>query len=633
MPKSQTNFAPWTQFLPLMLGLLSITSLAGTTHSLPKTQPSPIAVGTPEAPNPEPLQVSINGVLGRAAWSQWSVQQGGLTQTAIGVSDLALVQATGLQLLNTNDANQQPVQWFSDGATQPLSLNVRFDGQIRYLDIMPLIKQYGWQIQPQGNLLKITTPAAAVESLRVGKQPTGPKGDRWVLALNRATPWQLVRRKSLMTLMVDAQVPPAVLEMLKKQGATKGVKLRPKSTRLALDFNTPVSLQPRVWMLPNPNRLVIDWESDPLNTQNLFWAPGIRWQKQTLNLGTQLFPVTWVVINPKQPGLKILPIFPNPDTLVGINPLLKTAQQGQVAVAINGGYFNRNRQTPLGAIRSQNRWISSPILNRGAIAWSEDGTALFGRLQVLEKLTTSTGQTFTLQSFNSGYVQAGIARYTPDWGKTYTTLTNNEVVVTVQGNLVKTVTPIAVAGGQAIPIPKDGYILTLRSNQTAVSAFPVGTSLTFQTVTTPKEFETLPFAIAAGPLLINQSQIVLDPKLEKFSDAFIREQATRSAIARLSNGNIILATAQERLGGDGPTLGEWAQLLQRMGAVDALNLDGGSSTSLYLGGDLVNRASQDVARVHNGIGVLFQPVATPSSLAQPIVGQNSKNAQPGSALN
>lgn len=625
MLKSRINFAKWTQVLPLIMGLLSITSLAGTTHTLPRNQPlakmghSPIAAGTPEAA-PAPFQVSVNGVLWRAAWSQWSVQQGGQTQQALGMNDVALVQATGLQLLNTNDANQQPVQWFSDGAAQPLSLNVRFDGQVRYLDIMPLMKQYGWQIETQGSLLKITTPAAAVESLRVGKQTAENKGDRWVLALNRATPWQLVRRKSLMTLSVDAQVPPAVLEMLKKQGAAKGVKLRPKSPRLALDFNTPVSRHPRVWMLPNPNRLIIDWDSDPLNTQNLYWAPGIRWQKETLNLGPQQFPVTWVVINPKQPGLKIQPILPNSDTLVGINPLLKTAQQKQVAVAINGGYFNRNRQTPLGAIRIQNRWISSPILNRGAIAWNEDGAAIFGRLQVLEKLTTSTGKTFTLQSFNSGYVQAGIARYSPAWGKTYTTLTNNEVVITVQGNQVKTVTPVAVAGGQGIPIPQDGYLLTLRSNQTAVSAFPVGATLNSETVTTPSEFAPLPFAIAAGPLLISKNQIVLDAKLEKFSDAFIREQATRSAIARLSNGHLILATAQERLGGDGPTLAEWAQLLQRLGAVDALNLDGGSSTSLYLGGDLVNRASQDVARVHNGIGVLFQPVATPSSLAQPIIG-------------
>ena len=50
-----------------------------------------------------------------------------------------------------------------------------------------------------------------------------------------------------------------------------------------------------------------------------------------------------------------------------------------------------------------------------------------------------------------------------------------------------------------------------------------------------------------------------------------------------------------------------AQLLQQMGAIDALNLDGGSSTSLYLGGQLVDRASATAARVHNAIGISIEP--------------------------
>jgi exopolysaccharide biosynthesis protein len=55
-----------------------------------------------------------------------------------------------------------------------------------------------------------------------------------------------------------------------------------------------------------------------------------------------------------------------------------------------------------------------------------------------------------------------------------------------------------------------------------------------------------------------------------------------------------------------------AQLMQQMGTVDALNLDGGSSTSLYLGGQLVDRASATAARVHNAIGI---------SLAEPLPGR------------
>jgi len=47
--------------------------------------------------------------------------------------------------------------------------------------------------------------------------------------------------------------------------------------------------------------------------------------------------------------------------------------------------------------------------------------------------------------------------------------------------------------------------------------------------------------------------------------------------------------------------------MQQLGAVNALNLDGGSSTTLYLGGQLLDRLPRTAARVHNGIGVFLQP--------------------------
>ena len=81
----------------------------------------------------------------------------------------------------------------------------------------------------------------------------------------------------------------------------------------------------------------------------------------------------------------------------------------------------------------------------------------------------------------------------------------------------------------------------------------------------------------------------------------------RSAIANTPTGNIILVAVHNRAGGKGPTLAEMAQLMQQMGTTDALNLDGGSSTSLYLGGQLVDRASATAARVHNAIGIFIEP--------------------------
>nr|WP_228035026.1 phosphodiester glycosidase family protein [Oculatella sp. LEGE 06141] len=294
---------------------------------------------------------------------------------------------------------------------------------------------------------------------------------------------------------------------------------------------------------------------------------------------------------------------------MGTAPLLTTAQQQQAVAAINAGFFNRNNQLPLGAIRVDNRWISGPILNRGAIAWNDFGDVTAGRLSIQESLTTSTGQRLPVLLLNSGYVRAGVARYTPDWGGSYTPILNDEVIVTVQNNQVSSQQPSGVAGQRSIPIPSNGYLVVVRANGAAASALPVGTTVQVETVTSPSEFSRFPQVMGAGPLLVQNRQIVLNAEAEQFTPAFIQQAAARSAIGVLPDGNLILVSVHRRINGTGagPTLNEIAQIMQRLGTVHALNLDGGSSTTLYLGGQLLDRSPRTAARVHNGIGVFMQP--------------------------
>jgi hypothetical protein len=254
----------------------------------------------------------------------------------------------------------------------------------------------------------------------------------------------------------------------------------------------------------------------------------------------------------------------------------------------------------------EGRWLSGPILGRGAIAWDAAGRLQIARLLLQETITTPQTR-LPLTHLNSAYLQAGIARYTPDWGSTYTTLTDNEIVVTVQNNQVVSQQPVAAVGSAAVAIPANGYLLVLRSNQAAAASLPVGMPLGVERVVTPPEFDRFPSIIAAGPLLVQNRQVVLDAEGEKFSKAFANELAARSAIGVTANGNVIIATVHSRLGGGGASLTDIAQLMLQLGATQALNLDGGSSTTLYLGGQIIDRPPNTAARVHNGIGVFVPP--------------------------
>jgi hypothetical protein len=291
---------------------------------------------------------------------------------------------------------------------------------------------------------------------------------------------------------------------------------------------------------------------------------------------------------------------------VGTAPIIQTAQLWQASAAINAGFFNRNNQLPLGAIRRDGRWWSGPILNRGAIAWNDRGQFKFGRLSLQETLITSAGGRLPILFLNSGYLEPGIARYTPEWGSTYTPLADNEVLIVVQNDQVTGQIPGGVAGKASFPIPSDGYLLTLRSNSTDPSSLGVGTQVRIEQVTAPADFGSYPYILGGGPLLLQNRQIVLDAKAEQFKDAFIQQSASRSVIGTTATGTLIIATIHNRVGGRGPNLTETAQLMQQMGAIDALNFDGGSSTGLYLGGQLLDRSPYTAARVHNGLGIFLQ---------------------------
>jgi exopolysaccharide biosynthesis protein len=109
--------------------------------------------------------------------------------------------------------------------------------------------------------------------------------------------------------------------------------------------------------------------------------------------------------------------------------------------------------------------------------------------------------------------------------------------------------------------------------------------------------------MGGGPLLLQGGRIVLNGIAEGFSASFLRQGAPRTVIG--SDGTQLWLVTLEGAGaGAGPTLGQTASLLQQMGLVDALNLDGGSSTGLVMGGSHRVKGRGVAGSVHNGLGLV-----------------------------
>ncbi|PZD75030.1 hypothetical protein C1752_00346 [Acaryochloris thomasi RCC1774] len=573
--------------LPIIAGM----SLAASVPSAPIFAQAVTQQGT---------QIQLNGKTFNAAWGAWASGSG---QT-IGISDSGLRQRIGADLLSTNTPERQPINWFT---SQPTVLAARHapSGAYRYLDVTSFAQTFGWQMQPQGNVLRIQAPAAQAQSVRLGRQTWG---HRVVVDLDRPAAWRMtdltVSRDAVkprtFSLTLDAAAASAALQRWKGSSteALRNLEVKPQAGQTVITGEIAGNMRPQISMVPNPNRLVIDILASAPQPRSILWAPGLRWQEQSVTLGNRQFPVVWLALDAQQ-GLKMQPIWGNPNALVGINPLLSIAERSQVAAAINGGYFNRNNQTTLGALRRAGQWISSPVLGRGVVAWSDQGQLAMGRLALRETLVTPSGQ-LPIVSRDSGYPQRGIALYSPVWGASYTPILETEKIISVVNDRV--VDQKDSKSAASFPIPRNGYLLVLRSFD-AGTALASGNSLSIQTTALPTQFNQFPNIVGAGPLLVQNSQIVLNAATEQFRPPFDTQSAPRSAIAQQADGTILLAAAHNRINGPGPNLREWAEILRKMGATQALNLDGGSSTALYLGGQLLDRHPGTAARVQNAIGV------------------------------
>jgi hypothetical protein len=97
-------------------------------------------------------------------------------------------------------------------------------------------------------------------------------------------------------------------------------------------------------------------------------------------------------------------------------------------------------------------------------------------------------------------------------------------------------------------------------------------------------------ALSAGPLLLKNGNINITSDEEVFFGSSIPDVHPRSAAGRTADGALILMVVDGRQDiSRGVYLQELAILMRGVGAVEALNLDGGGSSALVVGGTLLNR--------------------------------------------
>jgi len=464
------------------------------------------------------------------------------------------------------------------------------------VDIAPLAKQFRWQFRTVGSRLNLRIPPPRLVNVRLAQSA---ERVRIVLDFLGPAPFRVEDR----SLLVEMRSREAHLREMETLGIphqwTPGL-LKLRTTVLSPDS--------RILTLGGPERLVLDLAYEDFLALRILGPTGgqavlpplkqFRLNTQVLTLGSRRFRLHSVALDLTNPSVTMLPL--TGDGMGGLDSLQALAKTWQADLAINGGYFNRIRKLPLGAIKRQGHWLSGPILGRGAIGWGSGERPVFGRLTMKETVTGPRGS-ITVSHLNSGYVQKGVARYTHHWGSHYHPLTQGETGFLVRGNrVVRHFADFQIKGG--IALAPESWLLVARSG--ASLPLRLGDSVALDQRLTPGVFGRQPHVLGAGPLLLQGGRPVLNAGVERFSPQFQREKAPRSVVA-WGRDQLWLLTVQG-LGNSGPTLKEATSLVQQLGMEDALNLDGGSSTTLVFRGVTTVRGRGVDSRVHNGLGVVVR---------------------------
>ena len=264
--------------------------------------------------------------------------------------------------------------------------------------------------------------------------------------------------------------------------------------------------------------------------------------------------------------------------LAGRTKISGIAARENAIVAINGGYFKPQTGTPLGTLMINKKVYTGPVYDRVAIGFFDDGYNM-SRLKFDGKIKTNSGELVINNINQPRMLSTHVIVYTNDWGNiTPQTPTYGIQAVIDNGKLIKT---------SYLPceIPKNGYVII--GPESIIKPHLKSKKFNLDIKMSP-DWKNVNHILSGGPFLVKDGEVYVDMTAEKLSS--IGGRNPRTAIGYTKDNHLIMLTADGREGASiGLTLNELANLMKQLGCVNAMNLDGGGSTVMYVDGMVVNK--------------------------------------------
>lgn len=261
-------------------------------------------------------------------------------------------------------------------------------------------------------------------------------------------------------------------------------------------------------------------------------------------------------------------------------------------LAVNGTYFKQNTGTPLGALVIDKEIITGPIYERVALGIGKNGFKT-GRL-AFEGTLKNANYEIKIDNINQPrMLHSHVLVYTPKWGeRSPETKANCKHLAIRDGKIVAT-------SAYPLFIPDGGIVISAPEEK--LQGFELGDKVKVNYALTPN-WEDVDHIISGGPYLLKEGKVFIDTASQKLNG--ITGRNPRTAVGYTKENVMITVTVDGRKeGSGGVTLQELAKIMEDLGCYEAINLDGGSSTVMYVGGKTLNGSNVKSTAVSNALVV------------------------------
>ena len=300
--------------------------------------------------------------------------------------------------------------------------------------------------------------------------------------------------------------------------------------------------------------------------------------------------------------LKLKPVLAQ-GIVPGREDLGEIIRKNSALAGVNGGYFHYSGR-PLGLLYLDGKLVSEPLYNRTALLIDQEQNLSFAQVKWEGKFRLpESSESFSLDGVNRSGTTAETVVFNSYYGSRMPALAEGYYDIVVRAGEILGVEN---ESGSETPIPPDGFVLRVGSEKNGlVNLIPELKGKTAELVNnfSPSFKEDgILHAVGGGPRLLAGGEVAITGEEEKFQADILNGRAPRTALGLTADNHLLMLTIDGRQSAlsIGMSLEETAQILKELGAVEAMNLDGGASARMVVRGFTMNSPSAD-RLISNGV--------------------------------